>query len=136
MAGKGSLTALRHVYERHLRGFGKRLFSKGERRAGRKLLDAEKAMAALDLPREIPLARIEKVTFYKLDEITTDLICCAVTVDGGVWTVHEEMACWDALLRHVEQLPGFRSDWYAAVAQPAFETCETVAFSRGEIADG
>ena len=136
MAGKGPLTALRHVYHRHLRAYGKRLFSKGERRAGRKLVQAEKELAALDLLREVPLARIDKVTFYKLDEITTDLICCAVTVDDGVWTFHEDMACWDALIAHLRRLPGFHADWYAAVVQPAFETCETVAFSRGETDGG
>ncbi|HYI39212.1 MAG TPA: hypothetical protein VE053_02715 [Allosphingosinicella sp.] len=78
----------------------------------------------------LPLARIDSVTFFKRDELTTDLICCEVGVDGWTWFFHEEVEGWDLLLRHLERLPGFRADWYGAVAQPAFERCETVAFER------
>jgi hypothetical protein len=78
----------------------------------------------------LPLARIDKVTFYKRDEFTTDLICCDVEIDGLTWFFHEEVEGWDLLIRHLEGLPGFKADWYAAVYLPAFELCETVAFAR------
>lgn len=83
-----------------------------------------------DLLRQIALTSIQRVTLYKRDEITTDLICCDVDVGGQIWTFHEEMVGWDSLLLHLEKLPSFRKDWFAVVSQPPFDTSETVAFSR------
>jgi len=79
---------------------------------------------------QLPLREIEAVTFYKRDELTTDLICCDVQVGGETFFFHEEAEGWDMLIKHLEQLPGFRSDWYAAVSQPPFSLSETVAFRR------
>lgn len=79
---------------------------------------------------QLPLPDINLVVFYKRDEITTDLICCDVEVGRKVWTFHEEADGWDALMLHLGMLPGFRSDWYSAVAQPPFAVNETVAFRR------
>ncbi|MFZ5663805.1 MAG: hypothetical protein ACOY7L_01140 [Pseudomonadota bacterium] len=76
------------------------------------------------------LSSVERVTFFKRDEITTDLICCQVVSSGQVQTIHEEMPIWDALIGHLVGLPGFRQDWFAAVSQSAFQPCETVAFER------
>jgi hypothetical protein len=78
----------------------------------------------------LPLANIRKVTFYKRDEITTDLICCDVSVGEEVWSFHEELVGWDMLIEHLRGLTGFRDDWFAALAQPPFATNELVAFSR------
>lgn len=83
-----------------------------------------------NLLARLPLMEIGKVTFYKRDEITTDLICCEVMVGEQVWTFHEELVGWDLLIAHLQGLPGFRGDWFAAVTQPPFATSETVAFSR------
>ena len=83
-----------------------------------------------DALSQLPLADIAKVTFYKRDEITTDLVCCDVTVDGQIWSFHEELVGWDLLLQHLYKLPSFNIDWYGAVSQPPFATSETVAFSR------
>jgi len=80
---------------------------------------------------QLPLNQIESVTFYKRDEITTDLICCDVMVGGKTLFFHEEPEGWSELIQHLEQLPGFRSDWYSAVSQPPFSLSETVAFRRG-----
>ncbi len=84
----------------------------------------------LALLGQMPLADIAKVIFYKRDELTTDLICCAVETADGARPFHDEMVGWDLLIRHLEALPGFREDWFAAVSQPPFEACETVAFNR------
>lgn len=83
-----------------------------------------------NLLAQLPLADIGKVTFHKRDELTTDLICCNVVVGDRVWTFHEELAGWDLLIDHLQRLPCFRADWFAAVSQPPFATSETVAFSR------
>ena len=78
----------------------------------------------------IPLSKINRVTFYKRDEITTDLICCDVETDGQTWTSHEEMKGWDDFIIHLQGFPDFRSDWYEKVVQPSFATSETVAYYR------
>jgi hypothetical protein len=83
-----------------------------------------------DLLAQLPPSQVAKVTFYKLDEITTDLICCEVVVAGKTWNFHEELAGWELLIDHLQSLPGFRSDWFAAVSQPAFAASATLAFSR------
>jgi hypothetical protein len=83
-----------------------------------------------DFRELLPLTDIQKVTFYKRDEVTTDLICCDVEVAGQVWFFHEDAEGWDALVRHLERLPRFREDWYEAVVQPPFSANETIAFTR------
>ena len=79
---------------------------------------------------QLPLADIDAVVFYKRDEIIADLICCDVKIASRVWTFHEEAKGWKDLIAHLSALPGFNSDWYAAVAKPPFETSETIAFDR------
>lgn len=81
---------------------------------------------------ELPLEEIEAVTFYKRDEVTTDLICCEVTVAGRTLFFNEDSDGWDALIRHLQQLPGFRADWFAVVSKPVFLRSEMVAFHRGQ----
>lgn len=89
-------------------------------------------MTAIDdnLLAQIPLTDIAKVTFYKRDEITSDLICCNVAAAGSAWAFNEEQEGWDMLLQHLYKLPNFQTDWYASVSHPPFATSEIVAFSR------
>lgn len=79
---------------------------------------------------QLPLTEIDRVTFFKRDELTTDLLCCDVQLNGQDWFFHEEMAGWDLLLMHLKDLPGFREDWFAAVSHPAFISAEMIAFRR------
>jgi hypothetical protein len=78
-------------------------------------------MTAIDahILGQLPLTDIAKVTFYKRDELTTDLICCDLVVAGTVWAFNEEQVGWELLLQHLYKLPNFRTDWYA-VSQPPF----------------
>ena len=81
----------------------------------------------------LPLGDIQRVVFFKIDEMTTDLICCSVDRRGGErFFLHEEVEGWDQLIARLELLPGFRSDWFEAVFKPPFERCETVAFERSD----
>ena len=90
-----------------------------------------RARAAVAAVCSLAPDEFDRVTFFKLDEVTTDLICCTVqTRDGKAFTLHEEMEGWDRALAHLEQLPGFRRDWFDAVFKPPFARSETVAFSR------
>ena len=84
-----------------------------------------------DIRAQLPLTDIQKVTFYKRDELTTDLICCDVEARGQTWFFHEEAEGWDEFLHYLERLPSFRKDWYEAVVQPPFAASETIAFARG-----
>ena len=83
--------------------------------------------AALD---QLPLSEIERVTFYKRDELTADLICCEVCAANRDWFFHEEAKGWQLLLDHLAALPSFNDDWFAAVSQPPFERSETIAYER------
>ena len=89
-------------------------------------------MASIDahVLAQLPLADVDKVTFYKRDEVTTDLICCDVALGEKIWTFHEEQSGWDALIDHLETLPRFDPDWFVSVSQPPFAISETVAFAR------
>ena len=83
-----------------------------------------------DIRAQLPLTDIQKVTFYKRDEITTDLICCDVEARGHTWFFHEDAEGWDEFVSYLERLPSFRRDWYEAVVQPPFAASKTVAFTR------
>lgn len=83
-----------------------------------------------DVLTDIPLSDVEKVTFYKRDQFTTDLICCDVRAAGRTWTFNEEADGWALLIDRLESLPGFRKDWFAAVSRPPFALSKTVAFTR------
>lgn len=81
-------------------------------------------------PTELPLHAVDTVSFYKRDEITTDLICCEVAVGDSVFVYHEELPAWSALIEHLQKLPNFRADWFTSVSQPPFDASDTVAFRR------
>lgn len=73
---------------------------------------------------------IQRVTFYKRDEITSDLICCDISTHDRRWTFHEEMTNWDELIDELNALPNFARHWFASVSQPPFGLSEFVAFER------
>ena len=83
-----------------------------------------------ELLDQLSLTEIDRVTFFKRDELTTDLLCCDVQLNGQHWFFHEGMGGWDLLLDHLKGLPGFREDWFAAVSHPAFEAAEMTAFRK------
>ena len=84
-----------------------------------------------DTLAQMPLEHICKVTFYKRDEVTTDLICCDVEDSAQTWTFHEEADGGSELIAYLSDLPDFRQDWFGAVSQPPFAPNMTVAFERG-----
>ena len=76
------------------------------------------------------LSEIQRVEFFKRDEVTTDLICCEISDVNKTWFFHEELANWDQLISELEALPSFRSDWISQVSQPVFASSLFVAFNR------
>lgn len=76
---------------------------------------------------------VDEVIFWKRDLLTTDLICCQVTlVHGQKLVFDEEEPCWPRLLAALATLDGFDADWFAKVSQPPFAERLTVAFARLE----
>ena len=78
---------------------------------------------------QIPIAEVKKVEFYKINELTTDLICCHVSLVGGKSIlIHEDMDGWDRQIQRLTNLTAFDSDWFAKVSQPPFAPSNHVAF--------
>ena len=96
--------------------------------------DAFSLTGVVPEPPPIGLDDIEEVTFFKRDELTTDLICCEIAVSadkgGKTWFLHEEVPGWNDLVRLLERLPGFDRNWFDAVAKPAFIENRTVVFRK------
>ena len=85
-------------------------------------------------PASITLNAIERVEFFKRDELTTDLVCCEIIVknENGfeTWFFHEEASSWGDVLKLVKQLPGFDRDWQTKVMQLPMTENRTLAFAR------
>ena len=82
------------------------------------------------------LQEIVRVTVYKLDLYSYDLICCEIAFEDeggeGSWTLDEQMDGFKLCMTWLEGLPDFESDWFWYVAFPAFETNPKVLFQRTE----
>lgn len=69
---------------------------------------------------------VEKVTTFKRDLFTVDMICIQFHLnDGIVFEINEEMKGWDELTKLLpEYLPGCKKweEWFMNVVSPAFET--------------
>lgn len=77
---------------------------------------------------------VNQVVFYKKDELTTDLICCEITINTErgpvIWFVHEEGDEWERMLLEMEQLKGFDKSWHEKVINPPFAENRTIAFIK------
>ncbi len=95
-------------------------------------LTAKASSSVIDtaLLASLPIEKIDKITFYKLDRFTDDLICCDVSIDGQVRTFHEDLPGWESLIETFHRLDGFKSDWFECVSTPPFATSEILAFAR------
>lgn len=80
------------------------------------------------------LNQVYEVAFFKRDEVTTDLICCEVSISSsryeGVLFFHEEMGIWTRLIGRVSALPDFDRKWFEKVVKPPFKEQRTVAYRR------
>ena len=77
------------------------------------------------------LDAVERVEFFKRDQVTTDVICCEIALrDGRFLEWNEDMSDWPAIIASLERLPGFDRDWFARVSQPPFEPSCHLAYQR------
>lgn len=76
--------------------------------------------------------RVASIKAFKLDLITSDLICFAVEVDGKdhCLQLSEEWPGFKALADEFESRFAFPDDWWNSVAHPAFKTNETLLYRR------
>ena len=87
----------------------------------------------------VSLDDVSAVVAYKIDEFTTDLVCCDIVTGSGddeqIRTVHEELPGFDDLMACLEALPGFDPKWREAVVLPVFAENRTIIFKRrGDVA--
>jgi hypothetical protein len=77
-------------------------------------------------------ADVRRVTAWKKDLVTTDLVCLTFAlVAGQEYTVHEEMDGFDAFAAGMEgALPGVHTGWRSRVVPPAFAPNPYVLFDR------
>ncbi|MEZ5997520.1 MAG: hypothetical protein R3B98_02365 [Hyphomonas sp.] len=83
---------------------------------------------------KVQLDQVERVEIFKIDEVTTDLICVEIWLAGGAEQrpilVHEDVPGFAALMELFGTLPGFQTDWFSRVSQPPFSECRLKAFER------
>ena len=82
--------------------------------------------AILELPDEV----IDRVVFFKREDLISDRVCCEVHCGGVAIFAHQEAKEWNTLIAKLEGLPGFMNDWHATIAEPPFDRVELVAFER------
>ncbi len=79
--------------------------------------------------------KIERVSFFKTDEITTDLICCEIEFQNNDQLekviLSEDCENFESLETWIATLPSFDTEWRSRVVQPPFKENFTVAFDRG-----
>ena len=77
---------------------------------------------------------VSAIVAYKLDELTTDLICCDIVTGAGdaeqIRTIHEELPGFEAVMARIEMLSGFDRKWRDDVIDPPFATNRTVIYTR------
>lgn len=86
----------------------------------------------------VSLHEVSEIIAYKIDELTTDLICCDIMTASGdgqkIRTIHEEIPGFDALMARFETLRGFNPEWREAVILPPFATNRTTIYNRAATA--
>jgi hypothetical protein len=77
---------------------------------------------------------VRAIVAYKIDELTTDLVCCDIVTgssDGEqIRTIHEEIPGFSTFMTRFEALPGFNKQWRDAVILPPFAANRTTIYDR------
>lgn len=82
----------------------------------------------------VSLDEVSAVVAYKIDELTTDLVCCDIVTGVGdgeqIRTIHEELPGFDVAMARLETLAAFNRTWRNEVILPPFATNRTTIYSR------
>ena len=82
--------------------------------------------AILSLPDDL----IDRVVFYKRNELRVDPMVCEVNSRGIIFFAHQEDRLWHAVVDRLEKLPGFMAEWHAEISEPPQSHLELVAYER------
>ena len=115
-----------------------RISRRAERLAEERVVQLNVSGSSLELRRVKPplderveLSGVTRLAMYKVDELTTDLICCRISqADRTDIIIHEDMLGFDEAMALFATLPGFRADWREVVVKPPFAENYTVVFER------
>lgn len=92
------------------------------------------AIVAAKITDTISFQEFSQIIAYKIDELTSDLVCCDIVTGSGsgeqVRSVHEETPGFEALMARFETLPGFHPKWREAVILPPFANNPTIIYNR------
>ena len=94
------------------------------------------ALVDLREPKRNPLklkwSEIDRLTVFKRDLFTVDLICLFLELsDDRAVELDEDMEGWKPFIDAVpSHLPGCKADWFSAVAFPAFAANPTEIYRR------
>jgi hypothetical protein len=82
----------------------------------------------------VSLDEVNAIVAYKIDELTTDLVCCDIVTGSGdgeqIRTIHEEIPGFETVMARFQALPGFDKQWREAVIVPSFVTNRTTIYNR------
>lgn len=81
---------------------------------------------------------VERITAYKRDQLSTDLICLdfACVEGDGLYMVHEDLPGYEEMVRTLEATLPLLAGWWAEVAHPPFAPNATVIYQRTPDAPG
>lgn len=83
--------------------------------------------------RSIKWSAIERITAYKRDLMTYDLVCMDITYDNRMLTIHEEQPGWYQFIRKTKIVfPEIPESWDVDIVLPAFETNWKVLYQRSD----
>ena len=86
----------------------------------------------------VSLDEVADIIAYKIDELTSDLVCCDIVIGSGdgqkIRTIHEDSPGFDGLMAFFETLPGFNPKWHDAVIFPPFATNRTTIYNSAATA--
>lgn len=85
---------------------------------------------SIDAILAIPEHLIDRVSFFRREDVRTDPYCCEVLSRGITFFAYQEDEAWPLLMQRLGDLPGFMADWYTSLSEPPFERVNLVAFER------
>ena len=85
---------------------------------------------SIDAILAIPEHLIDRVSFFRREDVKTDPYCCEVLSRGITFYAYQEEPDWPRLMEQLERLPGFMAGWYTTLSAPPLEHVDLVAFER------
>jgi hypothetical protein len=86
-----------------------------------------------EAPCFIKWSAIERITTYKRDLMTYDLVCMEITYDNRMFTIHEESLGWYQFIKRTKAVfPEIPESWDVDIVLPSFETNWKALYQRAD----